>query len=65
MTVCEYQLESFNAYGDGAYLDRFAERLDVFYASGWKLIESKRDSNRKGWWRVELFKLRSGSASRA
>jgi len=43
MTVCEYQFESFNAYG-----------------AGWKLIESRRDSNCKGWWQVELFKAGAG-----
>ena len=56
MIVCEYQFETFNAYGDEAYLDRFAERIDALYASGWKLMESKRDASRKGWWQVELVK---------
>ena len=59
MTVCEYQFETFNAHGDDAYLDGFAERLDELYAAGWKLVESKRDPNCKGWWWVELFKARA------
>jgi hypothetical protein len=56
MTVGEYLFENFDARGDDEYLDRFSHRLDELFAAGWKLLESRKDSGYKGWWRIELFR---------
>jgi len=54
--VCEYQFENFNALGNDAYLDEFAQRLDELFACGWTLLGSKKDAVFRGWWRLELAK---------
>jgi len=56
MTLCEYRFETFNARGADEYLDQFAERLDGWFAEGWAVLDSKRETARAGWWRIELFK---------
>ncbi len=54
MTVCEFQVKSFNARGDDEYLDELAAYLDRMLESGWELIDRERDG-RSGWWRVWLY----------
>jgi len=66
--VCEYQFENFNALGNDAYLDQFAQRLDELFACGWMLLGSKKDAVFRGWWQMELAKgeikdLERGSGS--
>ena len=54
MTVCEFQVKSFNARGDDEYLDDVAAYLDGMLESGWELIDRERDQC-PGWWRVWLY----------
>jgi len=56
MALCEYRFEPFHACGDDEYIDRFAQRLDELFSQGWFLIDSTREKDFAGWWRVELFK---------
>ena len=59
MTICEFQVESFHARGNDDYLDDFAAHLDRLFASGWKAIDSERDTH-PGWGRLWLYKEVSG-----
>jgi hypothetical protein len=54
MTVCEFQVKSFNARGSDEYLDEVAEYLDRMLDAGWELIDRERDRCH-GWWRVWLY----------
>jgi hypothetical protein len=56
MILCEHRFEAFNARGADAYFDQFAERLSAWFAQGWALLDSKRETAHVGWWRIELFK---------
>jgi hypothetical protein len=59
MTVCEFQVENFNACGNDDYLYDFAAYLDRMFESGWELMDSERDTCRGGWWRVWLYREKS------
>jgi hypothetical protein len=49
VTVCEYLFENFDARGDDEHLERFSDRLDELFASGWKLLESRKDAAFRGF----------------
>jgi hypothetical protein len=58
MTVCEFQVESFNARGNDDYLYDFAAYLDRMFASGWEVMDREQDRCRGGWWRLWLYRER-------
>jgi hypothetical protein len=58
MTVCEFQVESFNARGNNDYLYDFAAYLDRMFESGWEVMDREQDPCRGGWWRLWLYRER-------
>lgn len=54
MTLCEFQVRTFNACGTDEYLDEVAAYFDRMLELGWQLIDGERDVC-GGWWRVWLY----------
>jgi len=65
MALYEHRIEAFDARGGDAYLDRFAEYLEMLFDQGWSVLERSRDMACSSWWSAELFREQPTRAENA